>query len=500
MSKFWKNVVNAVIIILISGGVAAGVTAYVMKNNRSINESSDGNNSTFRQPVHLTSLNSVAAENIDFTYAAEKTVNAVVHIRVTATVTGGRRNYSPWDEFFGNGRPRQRQGSGSGVIISTDGYIMTANHVIEGADSIIVILNDKRTFTAKLVGGDADTDIALIKIEADNLQPIPRGDSDELKVGEWVLAVGNPFELTSTVTAGIVSAKGRPNYNYGSSEREDNEKSRISSFIQTDAAVNPGNSGGALVNTRGELVGINTNIYSQSGNFTGYSFAVPISIAGRVVDDLKKYGVLQRAVLGVTMGDADIAKQLDSKVKVLEGAYVSSFSDNSAAKEAGMEIGDVIIAVNNIKITSGSSLQEQIMKYQVGEKVKVKVDRYGTEKEFTVELRNAQGNTEIVKGGPNSAEILGAAFKALSDNDKRQYRVDYGIEVTNVTRGKFRDQGIRNGFVIMIVNDQKIKTPEEFYSIVDKILKGNSEEKGLLIRGFYPNTGNTRHYAIDLVD
>ena len=504
MNKFWKNVVNAVIIVLISGGVAAGVTAYVMNNNRSSDDFSEKYESTFKQPVHLASLNSVAAENIDFTYAAEKTVNAVVHIRVTATVTGGRRNLTPWEEFFGYGdrqqRPRQRQGSGSGVIISTDGYIMTANHVIEGADSISVMLNDKRTFTAKLVGGNADTDIALIKIEVDDLQPIPYGDSDNLKVGEWVLAVGNPFELTSTVTAGIVSAKGRPNYNFGMNEREDSERSRISSFIQTDAAVNPGNSGGALVNTRGELVGINTMIYSQTGNFAGYSFAVPISIAGRVVDDLKKYGVLQRAVLGITMGDADKAKQLDSKIKVLEGAYVDSFSDNSAAKEAGIEKGDVIIAVNNIKITSGSSLQEQIMKYQVGEKVKVKVDRYGTEKEFTVELRNAQGNTEIVKGGPNSAEILGAAFKALSDNEKKQYRVDYGIEVTNITRGKFRDQGIRNGFVIMIVNDQKIKTPEEFYNIVDKILKGNTEEKGLLIRGFYPSTGNTRHYAIDLVD
>ena len=499
MSKFWKNVVNAVVIIFISGGVAAGVTAYFMNNNRDRNDFSDSFESTFRQPFHWTSLNSVAAENTDFTYAAEKTLNAVVHIRVTATVSGRRQNLSPFEEFlYGDRqqRPRQRQGAGSGVIISTDGYIMTANHVIEGADSISVMLNDKRTFVGKLIGGDADTDIALIKIEADNLEPIPFGDSENLKVGEWVLAVGNPFELTSTVTAGIVSAKGRPNFN----RQDDSEKNRISSFIQTDAAVNPGNSGGALVNTRGELVGINTMIYSQTGMFAGYSFAVPISIAGRVVSDLKEYGVLQRAVLGISMGDANIAKQQDSKIKVLEGAYISEFSDNSAAKNAGMEIGDVIIAVNDIKITSGSSLQEQIMKYHVGEKVRVKVDRYGTEKEYTVELRNTQGNKEIVQGGTNSAEILGAAFKALSDSEKSQYRVDYGIEVSNITRGKFRDQGIRNGFVIMIVNDQKINTPEEFYNIVDKILKGNSEEKGLLIRGFYPNTGNTRHYAIDLVD
>jgi Do/DeqQ family serine protease len=500
MKKFWKNALNAVLIILISGGVAAGVTAYVMKNKEANNPFSEEQENSFKQPVHLTSYNSVAAENTDFTYAAEKTIHAVVHIKVVSTVSVGRQYMDPFEFFFGFGdsqRPRQQQriGSGSGVIISTDGYIITNNHVIEGADSINVTLNDKRSFTAKVIGTDPSTDIALIRIEADDLQPVTFGDSEKLKIGEWVLAVGNPFDLTSTVTAGIVSAKGR-SIMTGESDRD-----KIMSFIQTDAAVNRGNSGGALVNTQGELIGINTAIYSQTGDFAGYSFAVPISIAGKVVNDLKKYGNVQRAMLGVLVAEPEYIKQNDDpKIKELKGAYVSDFTMRSSAKEAGIEKGDVITAVNGNRVTSKNSLQEQIIKYQPGDKVKIKLDRYGTEKEFTVELKNAQGNTEIMKSGSDSAEILGAAFKTLSDKDKRSYGISYGIEVSDILKGKVRDCGIRKGFVIMIVNDQKIQTPEDFYSIVDKILKGGTDEKGLLIKGFYPNSGATRHYAIDLID
>jgi Do/DeqQ family serine protease len=499
MEKFRKNLLNAVLIILISGGVAAGVTAYIMKNkNAGYVEYSGGANDTFKQPVHLATYNGVAAENTDFTYAAEKTVHAVVHIKVMSTVSIGRQYIDPFEFFFGFGdnRPRQqlRTGSGSGVIISTDGYIITNNHVIDNADSINVTLNDKRMFKAKVIGSDPSTDIALIKIEADDLQPITFGDSEQLKIGEWVLAVGNPFDLTSTVTAGIVSAKGR------SIMTGESDKDKIMSFIQTDAAVNMGNSGGALVNTKGELVGINTAIYSQTGLFTGYSFAVPISIAGKVVSDLKKYGTVQRAMLGVSIAEPERIKQGENpKIKELKGAYVADFAVRSSAKEAGIEIGDVITAVNGNQVTSPNNLQEQIMKYQPGDKVKVKVDRYGTEKEFIVELKNLQGNTEIMKGG-NSADILGAAFKVLSDKDKREYGINYGIEVYDISKGKIRDCGIRKGFIIMIVNDQKIQTPEDFYSIVDKILKGGTDEKGLLIKGFYPNSGATRHFAIDLID
>jgi len=500
MKNFWKKTLNAAIVVIVSGGVAALVTATIMKRSDRGNGFSDKPETAFNQPYQAAMYNTVAAENIDFTYAAEKTVNAVVHIKVIATVSGGesRRGMDPFEYFFGYGdrqqRPRQRAGSGSGVIISTDGYIITNNHVVEGADSIGVTLNDKRSFTGKVIGSDASTDIALIKIEADDLQPIPFGDSDLLKVGEWVLAVGNPFDLTSTVTAGIVSAKGRSDIMSGARDQH-----KIVSYIQTDAAVNMGNSGGALVNTRGELVGINTAIYSQTGDFAGYSFAVPINIASRVVTDLKQYGSLQRAMLGITMWSPADAKKEDSKIKVLEGAYVVDFAARSPAKEAGIEKGDVVVAVNGTKINTPSSLQEQIMKFHVGDKVRIKVDRYGTEKEFTVELRNAQGNMEIIKAA-NSAETLGAAFKLLSDREKSEYGISYGIEVNNIAKGKIKDCGIQNGFVIMIVNDQKIQTPEEFYGIVDNILNGKTEEKGLLIKGFYPKSGATRHYAIDLVD
>jgi Do/DeqQ family serine protease len=498
MQKIWKNLFNALIIIIISGGVAAGVTAYVMKKSEKSKVFTEGSTNEFGQPT-MTAYNSVAAENTDFTYAAEKTIHAVVHIQVSSSVSSPRQQYfDPFDYFFGNGdrqpqQRRQRVGAGSGVIISTDGYIITNNHVVDGADSITVTLNDKRSFTGKLIGADPSTDIALIKIDADDLRPITFGDSEQLKVGEWVLAVGNPFNLNSTVTAGIVSAKGR------SIMTGEDASDKIVSFIQTDAAVNPGNSGGALVNTKGELIGINTAIYSETGNFAGYSFAVPVSIAGKVVSDLRKYGSVQRAMLGVSITDPEVAKKRDDKIKVLEGAYVGGFAQRSSAREAGIEEGDVITAVNGKKVVSPNDLQEQIIKLQLGDKVKITVDRYGETKTFTVELRNMQGTTELMKGG-DTAKLLGSAFKPLSDKSKREYGISYGIEVADVSSGKIRDCGIKKGFVIMIVNDEKVNTPEDFYSIVDKILKGNTDEKGLLIKGFYPNTNVTRHYAIDLVD
>ena len=385
-------------------------------------------------------------------------------------------------------------GAGSGVIISTDGYIITNNHVIDGADELEVTLNDNRKFPAKIIGADPTTDIALIKIEATDLPTIPFGDSEKLKVGEWVLAVGNPFNLTSTVTAGIVSAKSRGNIGAGGKDR-----SKIESFIQTDAAVNPGNSGGALVNTKGELVGINTAIYSETGNFAGYSFAVPSSIAGKGANDLKQFGTVQRAVLGVLIQDPQYVPDAEKeKVKVFEGAYVGGFAERSSAKEAGIEKGDVIVAVNGVKIKSSSALQEQISKYRPGDKVELTINRNGSTKKFTVELRNAQGSTKVVKGG-DSAEVMGAAFKALNDEQKRKLGVSYGIEVTGLTSGKLKDAGIKKGFIIMIVNNQKISAPEDLEKIVESILQGRTEDQGLFIKGFYPN-GRTKYYAIDLAE
>lgn len=525
MKKMWKNVLGIALVAAIGAGAAVGTSAYLMNKYQTV-YSASGSANTFNQPIRLAGYNTVAVENTDFTMAAESTVHGVVHIKATTNAKQYADDQSqyvdPFEYFFGFGgrggfqrpQPQPRVGAGSGVIISTDGYIITNNHVIDGADELEVTLNDNRKFAAKLIGTDPATDIALLKIDAKNLPTIPFGDSEKLKVGEWVLAVGNPFNLTSTVTAGIVSAKGRGISMGGG------DKSKIESFIQTDAAVNPGNSGGALVNTKGELVGINTAIYSETGNFAGYSFAVPISIAGKVANDLKQYGAVQRAVLGVQiMSVGDIADMLGypnlpsaqkeemsalkSKIKVSEGACVVDFPDRSTAKTAGIEKGDVIVAVNGVKVKSANALQEQISKYRPGDKVQVTVDRNGSTKTFNVELRNAEGSTSIVKGAADSADVLGAAFSALTNEQKRNFGVSYGVEVTGLLNGKLKEAGIRKGFIIMVVNDQKISTPEQIEKIVDKILKGKSDDRYaaddryIVVKGFYPN-GRTKVYAIDL--
>jgi Do/DeqQ family serine protease len=503
MKTMWKKILLVVVVVVISFMASIGAMTYMVKHNRGIQTVLMEKDTSFSQPVRLTGYASVAAENTDFTYAAEQAVQAVVHIKSVAKsqwAKDERRYFDPFEYFFGFGgsAPRQQQprvGFGSGVIISTDGYIITNNHVVEGADELEVTLNDNREFRAKIIGTDPNTDIALLKIEASDLHTLPFGDSEQLKIGEWVLAVGNPFSFKSTVTSGIVSAKGR------SIMTGETNRNKIESFIQTDAAVNPGNSGGALVNTRGELVGINTAIYSETGNFAGYSFAVPISIAGKVVADLKQYGTVQRAQLGVMMMPPQAAKNAlkDDKIKMLEGACVVDFAERSPAREAGIEKGDVITAVNDIKVKSPSALQEQINKYRPGDKVRIELDRYGTKKVFTVELRNMRGGTEVIGKADDSGEMLGAAFRELTDEQKRMYGVSYGIEVNGISKGKIQDAGIRKGFVIMIVNDQKIATPDDLYKMVDGILKGSSEEQGLFIKGFYPN-GSTRHYAIDLTE
>lgn len=519
MNTIGKGVLGVALVAIVSCGAAIGTSTYLMNRQQYVVDAND--TSVFKQPIRMVNYASVAAENTDFTVAAESAVHGVVHIMATqnATESSSRSQYiDPFEYFFGFGgggnfqRPKAQPkvGAGSGVIISTDGYIITNNHVVANADELEVTLNDNRKFQAKLIGTDPATDIALIKIDAKDLPTIPFGDSEKLKVGEWVLAVGNPFNLTSTVTAGIVSAKGR-GISLGSGD-----KSKIESFIQTDAAVNPGNSGGALVNTKGELIGINTAIYSETGNYAGYSFAVPISIAGKVASDLKQYGTVQRAILGVQIiGVGDIMDQLSmpnvpdqykselkemkENIKVSEGAYVADFADRSVAKEAGIEKGDVIISVNGVKVKSSNALQEQISKYRPGDKVTVKVNRKGSEKSFEVELKNASGSTKIVKAAEgNSTEVLGAAFEALSNDRKRELGVSYGIEITGLLNGKLKQAGIQKGFIIMVVNDQKIIKPEQLESLVDRLLKGSSDERFLVIKGFYPKSERTKIYAIDL--
>ncbi len=503
MKKMWKNVLGVALVVAVSVGAAIGTSTYLMNKNHVESSYTIDPEYGFKQPVRMTNYNSVAAENIDFTVAAESAVHAVVHIKATTKASqsqGGNRQYiDPFEYFFGFGNRGQRQpqprvGFGSGVIIATDGYVITNNHVIDGADELEVTLNDSRKFMAKLVGSDPSTDIALLKIEGNDFPTIPFGDSDKIKVGEWVLAVGNPFNLTSTVTAGIVSATGRGVF-MGSGDRN-----KIESYIQTDAAVNPGNSGGALVNTKGELIGINTLIYSETGNFAGYSFAVPMSIAGKVASDLKQYGTVQRAILGVSIIDVkNLTDEQKEKVKVLEGAYVADFAMRSSAKEAGIETGDVITAINDVRVRSVNSLQEQVNRHRPGDKVKVTVDRNGTTKTFTVELRNMQGNTEVVKGLGDTAELLGAAFKELTSQQKQKLGISYGIEVSGVTNGKFRDAGIQKGYIIMIVNDQRVSSVEDFEKIVERASKSSSDERVLFIKGISPN-GRTRYYAIDLAE
>jgi len=451
----------------------------------------------FSRPVNFTSYNAAPLPPTDFTVAAENSVHAVVHIKSTSMKQVQMNGQNDIFEFFFGAPQRQiqaqpRVGFGSGVIVSADGYIVTNNHVIAEADEIEVKMNNNKIYKAKLVGADPNTDIALLKIEEKDLPVVPFGDSDKLKIGEWVLAVGNPFNLTSTVTAGIVSAKAR---NIGILDQPGSNM-KIESFIQTDAAVNPGNSGGALVNVRGELVGINTAIASNTGNYAGYSFAVPISIVSKVVADLKQYGTVQRALLGVSIKDIDSELEKSKNLSVSEGVYVESVGERSGAAEAGVKAGDVIISVNGAKVKSRSELQEQVGRYRPGDKVKVGVLRGKEQMNFSVVLKNKNGNTSVLKEKAG-LELLGAAFKELSKELKQQFGVDYGVQVTGMMKGKFSDAGMRMGFIILRINDQKVSSVEEVEQMANRIMSGNTPDRAMFISGIYPN-GKTSFYAIDL--
>ncbi|KGN99730.1 deoxyribonuclease HsdR [Porphyromonas macacae] len=425
--------------------------------------------------------------------AAEKAVQAVVHIRVEGQRSMSRRYIDPFEYFFGNGNPfaeRQMQpvvGFGSGVIVSSDGYIITNNHVIDNGDKISVTLNDNRTFSAKLIGTDPATDIAVIKIEGEKFPSIPFGNSDNLQVGEWVLAVGNPFNFTSTVTAGIVSAKSRNTY------PDSSKGPKVESFIQTDAAVNRGNSGGALVNAAGELVGINSMIFSETGNYAGISFAIPITIAAKVAQDLKTYGNVQRAVLGFSGTNVTDELIKEKGLKVNEGVFVADFSEISAVYAAGIEKNDVITAIDGQKIKDFGELQGIISRYRPGDVINVTVDRFGQKKDFSVSLKNKHGNTKIIPQFSGLSE-MGIKLRELSGKLKRTYGVSYGVEVTEVTKeGKFAKAGVKKGFIVLSINDQPV------YNInnMEKMLS-TAEDRGinkLYVRGFYPN-GNVYTYLI----
>ncbi len=410
----------------------------------------------------------------DLTFAAEKSVHAVVHIATQSVRGGGWTTGNPFfDEFFGlrNQQPQVAQGFGSGVILSDDGFIVTNNHVVENAQKIKVILNDKREFEARLVGTDPSTDIALLKIDAKNLPFLTYGNSDELKLGEWVLAVGNPFNLTSTVTAGIVSALSR---NLGINE----DQLSIEAYIQTDAAVNPGNSGGALVNQQGNLVGINSAIMTQTGSYSGYSFAIPVTIVKKVVSDLKQFGEVQRALLGVNIGDvnAEIAKELN--LDKVEGVYVGGVTENGAAKSAGIKDKDVIIQIENTPIKTSAELQEKISQYRPGDKVNIVVIRNSEKKQFNVTLRNKHGDTQVVR---DNNLILGGEFEVVSDKEKEKLDINNGIKITRLEKGKLKTSGMKEGFIITSVNKKPI------YEIKDFQREINNYRGGILVEGIYPN-------------
>jgi serine protease Do len=388
---------------------------------------------------------------IDFTYAAEQTVHGVVHVR-TKSMMGAEPENPIMEWFYGerDSRPREVRGFGSGVIVSPDGYIITNNHVIENAESVDVSLNDNRVYTAEVVGRDPSTDIALLKVKAENLPYVKYGDSDKLKLGEWVLAVGNPFNLTSTVTAGIVSAKGR---NLGLIEGD----YRIESFIQTDAALNMGNSGGALVNTKGLLVGITSAIISPSGAYAGNSFAIPVSIVRKVVEDLKEYGEVQRAIIGVNIKDVEPEDAEKQNLTDVKGVLITRIMEGGSARDAGLKENDVIIKFDETPVNNVAALQEQVGKHRPGDKASVTYMRNGKETTIPIVLKNVSGTTGVVTAGMGGEVVFGAKLEPLSPSEMRKYNVDYGVKVTEVNEGKLREIGIKKGYAILSINGVKVK-------------------------------------------
>jgi Do/DeqQ family serine protease len=434
-------------------------------------------------PIQLTGMtgSGMAVSNPDFTIAANTTIHAVVHIKTEyARKNSMYDNFFSFHDFFGDNQFQNQgplQGAGSGVIISPDGYIVTNNHVVQDASKIEIVLNDKRSYEGTIVGTDPSTDLAVIKVKESNLPFLSYGNSDEVQIGEWVLAVGNPFNLTSTVTAGIVSAKARNINILGTPDG-----TSIESFIQTDAAVNRGNSGGALVNTRGELVGINAAIASGNGFYAGYSFAIPVNIVKKVVRDLIDYSEVQRAFLGVSIREIDSKFAEDQGINELKGVYISEVNDGSAAKEAGILKGDVITSINNMNVNSTSELLEQVSLYRPGEKIAVMVHRNGTEKTFNVTLRNREGSMSIVKNeAADITPMLGAKMQVASGDLLRKLGVDHGVQVTELGDGLLRKAGIREGYVITEIDKKPIRSIEE----LNRILSNKSG--GILLEGIYPN-------------
>jgi len=448
-----------------------------------------------------------AGQPVDLTYAAEKSLPSVVYIKSVINAKTQTVEYSdpfedffsdPFGGFFGRGQgnnngKRQRQvqtpkraAAGSGVIISADGYIVTNNHVVDGADELTVTLNENsKEYSARIIGADKTTDLALIKIDAKNLPAIAIANSDDVKVGEWVLAVGNPLGLNNTVTAGIVSAKAR------------SMGQGVSSMIQTDAAINQGNSGGALVNTRGELVGINAMIYSQTGSNIGYGFAIPTTIVNKAVEDFKKYGSYQRAMIGIQGMDVknyvDGMKDQDKEVEdfgTMEGIYVDKVVEDGAAADAGLQKGDVLVSVDGQKVKDFGALQAIIAQKRPGDKVKVTYLRNKKERSATLTLKNEQGTTKVVKNA--DVDVLGIDVRPVTESQKKQLEISYGLEVLKVSGGKMKEAGVPKGFIIQVVNDQPMRTFDDLQEAVK-----DAKDQMLVIKGIFP-TGKRGGFVVYL--
>ena len=472
------------ILITLLSALAGGLTAYAVvkmvlpeQGTEIVQTTMDG--ARFRT-VSLTQDNWP-----DFTYAAESAVDAVVYVKVSATQTMQQAPSSIFDFFFDfpqQGAPQQREkvGSGSGVIIREDGYIVTNNHVIEGATKIEVTLNNNQTYQATLVGTDPATDVALLKIEANGLPVVPFGDSDKLRLGEWVIAIGSPYDLRSTITAGIVSAKGRSMPNYSG-------EFKIESFIQTDAAVNPGNSGGALVDKAGNLVGINTAIISQTGSYAGYSFAVPVNIVKKIVYDLMDYGSVQRAVLGITMQEIDDKIADELKLSSRNGVYIVEVSKSGAADKAGIKAGDVLIAIDSTMLTNSASVQEAVSRFSPGDEAVVTVIRDGKQKKLDVKFKGT-ARENGTKSDDGSVAFYGSSIKAASEETLAKLGIKNGVEIVELGPGKLMEAGATEGFVIQYVNDHPVKTPEDIIEIVKK------SKRTVFIEGMTPS-GRTGYFG-----
>lgn len=484
-----KKVLGILAVAIVGGVVALGL------NRQFFSQKSVPQTFEEQQKVQFTNQQvSPEKPGVDFVSVSELATPTVVHIKTEIEMASSGNRQEMFDPFGFFDDPRFRQNvpqhaSGSGVIIMNNGYIVTNNHVIENATKIEVILNDKRSYDAELVGRDPETDLALLKIQEENLPFLSFGNSDDLKVGEWVIAVGNPFNLTSTVTAGIVSAKGR-NINL----LRQNSEYAIENFIQTDAAVNPGNSGGALVNTKGELIGINTAIASQTGSYAGYSFAVPVNIAKKILDDLRKYGEVKRAILGVRIQDISAELAAEKDIDGVEGVYIPEVVDDGAADKAGIKANDVILKIDGEEVNKASELQEEISKYHPGDDIKVTLKRDGKVMEKSVKLLSKDGKKEIsTETSREETVVLGGTFENLSHGEKMDLDIRNGVRISKLTKGPLKEKSVPEGFVITMIDKQRVYTTKD----VSKLLE--NKKGSILIDGVLPN-GDEESYAIRVED